>query len=300
MPRRAFTLPLILCLGLLSGCAALGSLSPTAKWERQSLYHPRKFPAGEWVQSKVLVQDAQFASVDGVKLHGWYVPNPQPKAHALLLHGNSGNVTMLADTLRLLNQRHQLSVLALDYRGYGKSEGEPSEAGILLDARAARKWLANKAGIAENDVLLLGQSLGGGVAVDLAAKDGCRGLVLASTFTSIPAVAQSHLPWLPMNWLLATRLNSLDKIKQYRGPLLLSHGDADEVVPYKQGQALFAACPSDKKWMITNSGNKHHDPQPEEYRRALDTFVDQLPPLGGETASSTSTANVPAAALDVR
>src|SRR5262249_37001273 len=134
---------------------------------------------------------------------------PQPKGHALLLHGNAGNVTLLAETLRTLNQRHKLAVLALDYRGFGKSEGMPSEQGLYQDARAARRWLAEQEQIAESDVILMGASLGGAVAVELAAHDGARGLVLANTFTSLPAAAQAHLPLLPMNLILSTRMNSL-------------------------------------------------------------------------------------------
>jgi fermentation-respiration switch protein FrsA (DUF1100 family) len=262
-----------------SGCSTIGLYLTPGQWERASIFQPDRYPAGEWKQTTVLVQDASFAAADGTKLHGWYVRHAQPKAHALMLHGNAGNITLLADTLRTLNQRHGLAVLALDYRGYGKSEGTPSEQGILQDARAARKWLAEKEGIAETDVVLLGQSLGGGVAVDLAAKDGCRGLVLASTFTSIPAVAQHHTPWLPMQWIVSTQLDSLSKIKQYQGPLLLAHGDADEVVPYQQGLDLFNAAPGPKQ-MITSPGGKHNDPLPDKYREALDNFIANLPPLG--------------------
>ena len=172
-----------------------------------------------------------------------------------------------------------LALLVFDYRGYGKSEGKPSEKGILLDARAARDWLAAKAGIAPSDVVLMGQSLGGGVAVDLAAKDGARGLVLASTFTSLPDAAKWHMPWLPVKTLMTMRLDSLQKIKNYEGPLLLSHGDADEMVPYEQGLALFRAAPGPKR-MITVQGGMHNSEQPEEYRAALDEFIASLPPLG--------------------
>jgi fermentation-respiration switch protein FrsA (DUF1100 family) len=228
------------------------------------------------------VQDAYFAAADGTRLHGWYVRHPAPKGHALLLHGNAGNVTLLAETLRVLNQRHKLAVLALDYRGYGKSEGTPSEQGLYQDARAARKWLAESEKIAESDVLLMGVSLGGAVAVELASRDGARGLVLANTFTSLPDAAQKRWPLLPMGLMLATRMDSLAKIKDYRGPLLISHGDADEVVPYEQGQSLYEAA-SGPKQFITVSGGKHNTPQPEEYRVALDEFIAQLPPLGEST-----------------
>lgn len=280
LPQPPLLVALCFLVGSGSGCVWMGNWSPTARLERNSLFQPARHPAGDWNPTTVFVQDATFAADDGTKLHGWYVRHSQPKAHALLMHGNAGNVTVMAESLRVLNQRHGLSVLALDYRGYGKSEGTPSEQGILLDGRAARRWLAEREGIAETDVLLMGQSLGGGVAVDLAAKDGCRGLVLASTFTSIPDVAKHHLSWLPMQWLLATKMDSLSKIKEYHGPLLLAHGNADEVIPYKQGIQLYEAAPGPKK-MITNPGGKHNDPMPEEYRRALDEFIANLPPIGG-------------------
>ncbi|MCI0361152.1 MAG: alpha/beta hydrolase, partial [Planctomycetaceae bacterium] len=269
---------------LTAGCASLGSWSPLAATERRSIFQPDKYPAGDWNPTAVLVQDAQFAAADGTKLHGWYVRHPQPLAHALVLHGNAGNVTLLAESLRILNRRHQLAVLALDYRGYGRSEGKPTEAGVLLDARAARRWLAEKEGIAETDVVLVGYSLGGGVAVDLAAEDGARGLVLASTFTSLPDLAEHHMSWLPMSWLMTMQMSSLEKIKRYRGPLLLSHGDADEVVPYSQGLALFQAA-NEPKRLVTIRGGKHNDPQPEEYRVALDQFLADLPPLVGQASS---------------
>ncbi len=281
---RPLTALVLLAIGLAStGCASLGSWSPLAGTERRSIFQPDKYPAGDWNPTAVLVQDAHFEATDGTKLHGWYVRHAQPRAHALLLHGNAGNVTLLADTLRVLNRRHGLAVLALDYRGYGRSEGKPTEAGVLLDARAARRWLAEKEGIAESDVVLMGFSLGGGVAVDLAAADGARGLILANTFTSLPDVAQQHLSWLPMSWLMTMRMNSAEKIKGYRGPLLLSHGDADEVIPYEQGLELYRAA-NEPKRLVTVRGGKHNDPQPEEYRVALDQFLAALPPLGTSAA----------------
>ncbi|HEY2411947.1 MAG TPA: alpha/beta hydrolase [Pirellulaceae bacterium] len=279
MQRQPRLLSCLLLLAAAPGCAVLGPYSPTAKLESRGIFQPSKYPKGEWAQTDVLVQDAHFAAADGTKLHGWYVPHDQPKGHALLLHGNSGNVTLLSQTLRTLNRRHNLAVLALDYRGFGKSEGAPTEAGLYQDARAARAWFAETAHIAETDVILMGVSVGGAVAVNLAASDGARGLVLASTFTSLPAAAQHHQPWLPMNLLLSTRMDSLSKIPDYHGPVLIVHGDADEVVPYAQGKTLFEAANEPKK-LITAKGTKHNDPLPEDYRVALDEFVAHLPPLG--------------------
>src|SRR5690606_21254788 len=102
----------------------------------------------------------------------------------------------------------------------GRSEGVPSEQGILADARAARQWLAQRAGVREQDIVLMGESLGGGVMVDLAASDGARALILENTFTSLPDVAAFHYPWLPVRTLMRTRFDSLSKIGNYHGPLL--------------------------------------------------------------------------------
>jgi fermentation-respiration switch protein FrsA (DUF1100 family) len=264
---------------LISGCAMLGDYSPLAPLERRMLFLPAKYPAGDWQPTTVVYEDVHFQAADGVKLHGWYVPHENPRGHAVFFHGNGGNVTLFADSLRILNRRHGLAVLVFDYRGYGKSEGKPSEKGILLDARAARDWLAEREGILPSDVVLMGLSLGGGVAVDLAASDGARGLVLVSTFTSLPDAAAAHLSWLPVRALMTMRLNSLEKIKDYHGPLLLSHGDEDQVVPYEQGVALYNAAPGPKR-MITVKGGQHAMEQPEEYRVAFDEFIAGLPPLG--------------------
>jgi len=276
VPLRVANLIALLLLLAASGCAVV---DPIVNWERRGIFHPQKHPIGEWTPTAVLVQDAWMTADDGTRLHGWYVRHETPKAHALVLHGNAGNVTLLAESLRILNRKHGLAVLALDYRGFGRSDGVPSEKGVLMDARAGRDWLADKEGIDPQDVVLMGQSLGGGVAIDLAADDGCRGLVIANTFTSLPDVAQHHVWWMPMKLLMRMRMNSLEKIKSYDGPLLLSHGDADEVIPYEQGVALYEAAASTNKRMITVKGGKHTDPQPDEYRKALDDFLAGLPPL---------------------
>jgi hypothetical protein len=192
----------------------------------------------------------------------------------MFCHGNAGNVALWADALRTLHGRMGVTVMGFDYRGYGRSEGVPSEAGVLADARAARTWLAQRAGIDEHQVVLMGRSLGGAVAVDLAA-DGARGLVLESTFTSMPEVGHVALPWLPVRTLMRTQFNSLAKIRSYRGPLLQSHGTADRLIPFAMGRQLFAAA-NEPKQFIAIPGGDHNDPQTEEYYAALREFLGRL------------------------
>ncbi|MEC8554406.1 MAG: alpha/beta hydrolase [Planctomycetota bacterium] len=271
-------LAFLLVCGVLSqdGCAVMGRFSPLRPLERSLIYFPTKTSDQQNTELASHLEDAFFRSADGTQLHGIFIDHPKPIAVALFMHGNAGNVSHRVDSLRLLNERHGVAALVFDYRGYGKSEGKPDEEGILEDARAARAWLANRVGIAESEIVLMGRSLGGGVAVDLAAKDGARGLVLASTFTSLPAAGKAQLPWVPTSLLMTQRLDSLSKIADYTGPLLQSHGDADAVIPYELGKRLFAAANVPKQF-VTIKGGGHNAPQSEEYRCALDRFLAGLP-----------------------
>jgi fermentation-respiration switch protein FrsA (DUF1100 family) len=175
MPRITVFL---VTLAFLSGCSAL-TYSPLAVLERKLVFQPTEFPP-ELENRTIPFEDAEFRSADGTELHGWFADHPDAVAVALFCHGNAGNIASRGNSLMILNQRHRLAVMTFDYRGYGKSEGAPTEKGILADARAARKWLAKRKGVPEHEIVLLGRSLGGAVAVDLAAQDGARGLVLAT------------------------------------------------------------------------------------------------------------------------
>ncbi len=256
-----------------TGCRSASG--PLARLENSAIYAPAKYPEGNWVPIELRHEDAWFAAEDGTLLHGWYCPHPNPRAVVLYAHGNAGNLSHRAELLRRLHDEHGLAVMTFDYRGYGKSEGTPNEAGILQDARAARQWLALRAGIDPRDVVLMGRSLGGAVAVDLAAREGARGLILESTFTSMPEVAADHFSW-PIGLVMNHRLRSIDKIGNYHGPLLMSHGDADRVIEPAHGQRLFAAANEPKRF-VAIPGSGHNDPQTSEYYRALDEFIAALP-----------------------
>jgi fermentation-respiration switch protein FrsA (DUF1100 family) len=259
-------------LALLSaGCGSFAGSS--AGLERSVLFHPSRYPEGDWQALDLVHEDAWFQAEDGTRLHGWFCPARAPRAVVLFAHGNAGNVAGRKWPLRFLQEKMGVSVLCFDYRGFGRSEGTPSETGILADARAARRWLAQRTGIAETDIVLLGQSLGGAVAVDLAAHDGARGLILESTFTSVPEAASRHLS--SAGSLVQTRLDSLARIASYHGPLLQTHGDADRVIPFDLGKKLFDAANSPKRFVRVPGGG-HNDPPSAEYCRALDEFFAAL------------------------
>jgi uncharacterized protein len=246
--------------------------------ENALLYPAPKYPEGDWQASYLPHEDVDFASADGTELHGWFVRHENPRATVLYCHGNGDCVGYLGPYLKELSDKHRLSLFAFDYRGYGKSAGSPSEQGILADGQAAQLWLANRTGTKPEDIVLMGRSLGGGVAVHLAVNNGARGLILQNTSTSIPDAA-AYLYWfMPVRLMMTNRYDSLSKIARYHGPVLMSHGVADTLVPYALGQKLFAAVTSQNKRFIAFDGGGHNDAEPASYDEALDQFLDSLAP----------------------
>ena len=244
-------------------------------FEESLIFFPSKFPEGYWRPAGLKVEDANFVAADGTRLHGWYLEHQQPRAVVLMAHGNAGNITHRADWLDLLHRRLDCTVMIFDYRGYGRSEGKPNESGVLADARAARAWLGKRAGVAESEIVLMGESIGGAVMVDLAARDGARGLILENTFSSLPEVAAFHYRWLPVRLAMHTRLESASIIGNYQGPLLQFHGDADTIVPFELVKKLVDAANKPKEFVVV-SGGDHNDARSPEYGVAVDRFLDRL------------------------
>ncbi|MBL9080498.1 MAG: alpha/beta hydrolase [Planctomycetales bacterium] len=244
--------------------------------ENRLIFAPTRNPRGTWNPPTSQGESVSFAASDGTKLTGWYLPHRQPSAVVLFACGNGGNVSYWADYFRTLQLQTRAAIFGFNYRGYGTSEGSPSEKGVLDDARSARRWLATREQVPEDQIVLIGRSLGGGVVVDLA-QDGCRALVVESSFTSLPDVAARIYPFLPVRYVMRTRFDSLRKISAYDGPLFVSHGDADDLIPITMGRALYDTAPGNLKRFFTVEAGGHNDPQPPEYFRELAEFLEQLP-----------------------
>lgn len=272
--RRVLLLALPSLVPIVAGCMVAEAI------ENRIVFFPHPYPIGDWA-SDPRVQDVYFETPDGLRLHGWLAEpdNRSPREIVLFNHGNGRNITTRRHVLELFRDRMNCTVLVYDYRGYGKSSGRPTETGVLTDARAARRWLAARARVPEGDVVIAGHSLGTGVAVDLAAADGARGLILEGAFTSLPDVAESHVPFLPVRAVMQTRLGSEAKIADYRGPLLQVHGDADGVVPYSLGKRLFASANEPKQFVTVRDGD-HNQLYTPEFVEALDRFLGTLPKRG--------------------
>lgn len=232
--------------------AGWGGLSLLA---RRSVFYPMKYPEGWWqLQGRVGAEDAWMTACDGVKLHGWFASPPGAKLATLFLHGNAGNVTHRGQAILAIREAGS-AVLVLDYRGFGKSEGNPSESGVTMDAEAAFVWL-QKRGFPSERIVLHGESLGTAVAVDLATRTKCAGLVLEAPFTSASAVAGTVVPLLGRT--LISGFDSLSRIRRVKAPLLLIHGTRDEVIPFRMGKELFDAANEPKQfWAVEGAG--HND-----------------------------------------
>lgn len=197
-----------------------------------------------------------LATPDGETLDAWFVPAQPSRGVVLFLHGNAGNLSHRIDSIAMFH-RLGYSVLIFDYRGYGRSSGKPSEAGLYQDAQTAWDHLARTRGIAPGRIVLFGESLGGALAARLAARETPGALVLASSFTSAPQLAADLYPWLPVKWLLRLRYDTLAALSQVRCPVLVAHSPDDEIVPFRHGQALFDAAPQPKV-LLTLAGG-HND-----------------------------------------
>lgn len=235
------------------------------------LFFPSKHPAGNWTPKDLRFADVSFFAEDKTRLHGWYCPCDHPRAILLIAHGNAGHIASRAAWLKYLQSEVRVSTFIFDYRGYGRSEGVPTVEGILQDARAARTKLRELAGVTDSEMLLMGESLGGAIVVQLAAESAPRGLVLQSTFSSLRDVADFHYPML--SWLvLPTKLDSATAIARYHGPLLQSHGTADRTIPFASGEKLFRAA-NQPKTFVGIPGADHNNWLTEQYLTRLDEFI---------------------------
>ena len=239
--------------------------------------HPAKYPEGFWdLQSQVGAQDVWLETPDGVRLNAWWVRREDTRLVTLFLHGNAGNVTHRTPHIREIVAAGS-SVLVLDYRGYGKSEGWPSEKGLYIDSETAITYLLGL-GYRPKQIILHGESLGTAVAVDLAARRPCAGLILEAPFTSGSDVAGTALPVLgPM---LVSSYNSVPKIRWILRPKLFMQGDRDEVIPLRLGQSLYAAAQAPKSfWVVEGAGhNDILETGGEQYRERLAAFYGSLRP----------------------
>tara|TARA_B100001971_G_scaffold67532_1_gene62178 strand:+ start:1051 stop:1818 length:768 start_codon:yes stop_codon:yes gene_type:complete len=251
--------------------------------DQKMIYYPERTIAATPADVGLEYEDAFLTTSDGVKIHGWWAPGGS-KTTLLWFHGNGGNIGDRVENLLLLHDRLGVSVFILDYRGYGRSEGKPSEKGLYLDAEAAVEYLTREHGLSvADDVVVFGRSLGCGVAVEVAARHQVRAVILESGFPSVQAMVDRTYPFLPSSMLLSlveARYDSASKLPDVHAPVMVLHGDRDQTVSIAMGEELFESANEPRRF-YTISGADHNDTYHvggEAYFEALREFLLDLGP----------------------
>jgi len=242
--------------------------------EKHSLFYPEKevkfFPSDAGLSFK----DVYFESRDGHKLNGWFIPRENARYTVFFAHGNAGNISHRLEKLRFFGQ-FGCNVFIFDYRGYGKSEGNPSEKGLYADIRAAYDYLISQ-GITADKIIGYGESLGGAVIIDLASKNTMRALIIDSSFSSVKDMIKSIYPFLP-HWIFASRFDSISKIKSTAIPKLIIHSVNDEIVPYRMGKKLYDEARSPKEFLeIRGAHNSNFFESEDILSQKIGDFIKRL------------------------
>ena len=225
--------------------------------ERQFIFFPSSQVQRTPADVGVPYEDVQFETEDGLSLNGWFIPAPATTTPSesgsadvtlLWLHGNGGNISHRVDDLSLFHHLAGVNVFIFDYRGYGRSQGKPSEEGVYRDSRAALSYLASREDAKDSRLVYFGRSLGAAVAVELALHRQPHGMILHSPFISISDLGRDLYPYSPIRFLAGNRFDSLSRVGQYRGPLLVIHGEADEIIPTEHGRRLYEAANQPKSF----------------------------------------------------
>jgi fermentation-respiration switch protein FrsA (DUF1100 family) len=251
-------------------------------FEHNQVYHPDRNLTATGAELGRPFENVMFKAGDGVELNGWFFPadanSPRASLALLLCHGNGGNMSHRIEVCAALLATG-VNVFAFDYRGYGRSQGRPSEEGTYRDAQAAHQWLQDK-GFPGRRIVAFGESLGGGVAAELAVREPLAGLVLQSTFTSIPDIGAEVFPWLPVRWLAKIKYDTRAKLPRLKIPVLVMHSRADELVGFGHAERNFAAANEPKFFCEIQGG--HNDPlcNREGFIACLEEFLKRLRPSG--------------------
>lgn len=244
-------------------------------FQAQMVYHPAKQMGTDPSAAGLPFEEVTFETTDGLQLHGWFVSAGDSASTILYCHGNAGNISGRLETIRLLHDLG-LNVFIFDYRGYGRSEGTPSETGTYRDASAAWRYLTQTRGIEKARIITMGRSLGGSIAAWLAAHKDPAAAVIESTFTSAAQLGADLYPWLPVRWLLRFDYHTEAYLQNIEVPVFMAHSRDDEVVPFRHGKALFEAARKPKMFVALRGSHASGFLETEiKYRRHLRAFLDQ-------------------------
>lgn len=235
------------------------------------------FPTKEIEQTPTALglsfEEVRFKTSDGLTIAAWHIPAPDMRASLIFCHGNAGNISHRLDSIRIFHDLG-LSVLIFDYRGYGRSEGTPTEKGTYLDAEAAWNYLVKEKGIDPASIIIFGRSLGSAVAAELAMKRKAGALIIESGFTSIPDLGRKYYPYMPVSLITRFHYATIDKVSSLALPKLFIHSPEDETIPYDQGMRLFERAAEPKEFLkLRGDHNEGFLLSGELYINGLQQFI---------------------------
>mgnify|MGYP000086801206 CR=1 FL=1 len=242
-------------------------------YEKIGIYFPYKTVSYSPLDISLKYENIYLQTEDGVQLHGWFVPAANARGTLLYCHGNAGNIGHRLDMIKTFNQL-KLNVFIFDYRGYGKSQGRPSEEGLYRDAAAAYEYLLGRGGIDAEKIVFYGESIGANVSIKLASRVQPAALIAHGGFSSALDMGRTLFPWLPVKWIITIKYDAAEKIKDVHAPKLIIHSRDDEVVPFKLGRKIFDAAAEPKEFYVMSGG--HNDAvflAGEEYAEKIDGFL---------------------------
>jgi len=250
-------------------------------FQRKIIYYPytldKNFVFPRYVPA---LEEVFIPCEDGCTINGLFVSGSKDKPAIVIFHGNAGNITHRDFLLRALNGERGYTVLLIDYHGYGKSEGTPTEKNLYLDGDASIQWLRKVKGIGPEQIVLFGQSLGSGVAVELATRYSFKGVILETPFASTASAARYHFPYncFPVSVLVVDTFDNLSKIESINCPLLLVHGTKDTIVDKRESEKLFKkACMPKELYLVEEAD--HNDIQfidPQKYWNKISEWITGL------------------------
>jgi fermentation-respiration switch protein FrsA (DUF1100 family) len=262
-----------LAIGLIYGGVRL--------FEWRNVFHPSRRMEGDPGDVGLAFEEVPFFAEDGTRLYGWWIPHPEATGTILYCHGNAGNISTRLNVCAGLHQL-KVNVFIFDYRGYGHSRGWPGEIGLSRDARAAYEVVRARYDDAdEPPVIIYGASLGGSVAVALAAEKPSLGLILEGAFTSSIDVGEYWFPWLPVRLIARYRFDALSKIMAMHIPKLIAHSPRDRVIPFDLGNQLFNAAPQPKTFVSLDGehGEAGWEQTPRFFSELHRFVAENVPPL---------------------
>ena len=250
-------------------------------FQSRYVYYPERVLPADPDRIGLPFKNISFETKDGLRLSGWFIPKEDSRGVLLFCHGNAGNIGHQLDSIQLFHKLG-LEIFIFDYRGYGQSEGKPTEKGTYEDAEAAWRYLVEEHQVDPDKIVVFGSSLGGAVASWLASRRTPGALILESTFTSLPDIAATLYPYLPVRLMLRFKYDTVEYLTQVNCPTLIIHSRNDEIMPFIHGQRLFEIAPEPKRFLeLTGTHNEGFITSGVQYEEGLNTFIDQYLEAGG-------------------